>query len=410
MLSSQTALFLMALLLLAVILEPLARKLKIPFSIVLILLGFAGSEIITKQFGLDTGIRWDNFQFLILQVFLPVVIFQGALKLDVRLIFKDIIPLILLALPLMLIAVAVIACILYYGIGYPRMFPWQSAILAGALLSATDPSSVIEMLKRFKAPGRLATLLEGESLFNDAIAVVLFMLLVSMQFDTAALQSWQTVGISFANVFSGGILVGVLCSIVVYFLTRFIQGPFFYTLITIVAVYSSFIIAGDILGCSGVMAVLTLGLLLNEMPGSDKRAESVYFTETLWQFLSLMVDRLIYILAGLSITLSMFKEQWLAMILGIVAVLLARALIILLLLPLCCAILRVKRIPLPQLFILNWGRLRGTVTLALALSLPLSLDSWFTLQSIAYGVVLFTLFVQLTSMPILVKRLPAAEE
>ncbi len=110
MLSLQTALFLMALLLLAVILEPLARKLKTPFSMVLILPGFAGSEIITKQFGLDTGTRRDNFQFFIRQVFSPVVIFQGALKLDVRLIFKDIIPLILLALPLMLIAVAVIAC------------------------------------------------------------------------------------------------------------------------------------------------------------------------------------------------------------------------------------------------------------------------------------------------------------
>jgi CPA1 family monovalent cation:H+ antiporter len=106
-----------------VILEPLAKKLTITFSIVLILLGFTGSEIVTKIFEIDTGIRWDNFQFIILHLFLPILIFQAALKLNIRDILQEVVPLILLVLPLMLVAVVITAAVLFYGIGYPLIFP-----------------------------------------------------------------------------------------------------------------------------------------------------------------------------------------------------------------------------------------------------------------------------------------------
>ena len=131
MLTSVSVLFFISLLFLAVILEPLAVKLRILFSIVLILLGFTGSEIVIHAFAIDTGIRWDNFQIIILKIFLPVIIFQAALRLDIRAIIKDLIPLLLLALPLMLLATSITAAILYYGIGYPQAFPWYTAIMAG---------------------------------------------------------------------------------------------------------------------------------------------------------------------------------------------------------------------------------------------------------------------------------------
>ena len=111
----------------------------------------------------------------------------------------------MLALPLMLLAVFITAAILYYGIGYPNVFPWHTAILAGALLSATDPSSVVSVLKSSGAPERLITLLESESLFNDASAVVLFMLLVSMTVDSSLADSWQSTAFAFAKVFCGGV-------------------------------------------------------------------------------------------------------------------------------------------------------------------------------------------------------------
>ncbi|MFT5132623.1 MAG: CPA1 family monovalent cation:H+ antiporter [Gammaproteobacteria bacterium] len=410
MLTSTSVLFFIGLLLTTVILEPLAKKLRIPFSIVLILLGFASSEIVVKLFSVDTGIRWDNFQIIILKIFLPVIIFQAALKLDIRAIYRDFIPLIFLALPLMLVAVSITAAVLYYGIGYPQVFPWHTAILAGALLSATDPSSVVSILKQTKAPERLITLLESESLFNDASAVVLFSLLVSMTLLNPGVADWQSTALTFAKVFSGGIIVGVAASAVVYLLIRFIDGEHVYALTSLIAAYGAYIIAGDVLSCSGVMAVLTTGLIINELPNIDKKIESVRFTETLWQFAAQVIDRLIYLLAGITITVTMFKEQWLAMILGILAVIIARAFIILLLLPLICYILRLNRFPAKHLLVLNWGGVRGTVTLALALSLPFTLDTWFTLQSIAYGVVLFSVFFQTGSMNFLVRKLKLEAE
>jgi len=410
MLTSASVLFFIGMLFLAVILEPLAKKLRIPFSIVLILLGFGASETVIHVFSIDTGIRWDNFQIIILKIFLPVIIFQAALRLDIRAIYKDILPLIMLALPLMLLAVFITAVILFYGIGYPNVFPWHTAILAGALLSATDPSSVVSVLKLSGAPERLITLLESESLFNDATAVVLFTLLVSMTVDTSLADSWQSTALVFAKVFCGGVLVGVLTSAVVYLVIKFIPGEYVHALVTLIAVYSAFIIAGDRLGCSGVMAVLTTGLIISELPTIDKKIEPVRFTDMFWQFAAQVIDRLIYLLAGVTITIGMFTEQWLAMILGVVAVLIARAVIIMILLPLICFVFRSEKFPASHLLILNWGGVRGTVTMALALSLPLTLDAWFTLQSIAYGVVLFTVFVQVWTMTPLVKRLKLSEK
>ncbi len=405
MLSSNAVLFFMGLLLIAVILEPLAERIRIPFSIVLILLGFFGSELAIGLFSIDTGIRWGNFQTIILHIFLPVIIFQAALKLDLRAIYEDIIPIVFLALPLKLVAVVVTATILYYGIGYPNVFPWQTALLAGALLSATDPSSVVSVLKQTRAPQRLSTLLESESLFNDATAVVLFTLLISMTLNTTGDDGWQAMGMAFASVFSGGVLVGIVISVVAYLLLKFIKGEHVYALVTLLAAYSAYIIAGDVLDFSGVMAILTAGLIINKLPEIDKEFEKVGFTDSLWQFTAQLVNKLIYLLAGLSITIIMFTEQWLAMILGIVAVLVARAFIVVFLLPLFCFIVGSKNIPMKHLAVLHWGGVRGTVTMALALSLPFSVETWFTLQSIAYGVVIFTLFVQTGSMSFLVRKL-----
>ena len=101
----------------------------------------------------------------------------------------------------------------------------------------------------------------------------------------------------------------------------------------------------------------------------------------------------------------MFTNQWLAMLIGIAACIVARMLIIFGSFPLFNLVSVANPIPMKQQLVLTWGGVRGTITLALALSLPLSLDYWYTIQSIAYGVVLFTLFVQTTTMIPLIKKL-----
>ena len=126
MLTSPTALFLMMLLLVAAVVEPLAKKLPVPFSVVLVIIGFMGSVLFVISRGVDTGIRWDNFGTIIFYFVLPIVIFQAALEIDLKLLWKNIVPIGLLALPLMLVSAVVIAACVYRGIDHAVCFPWIS--------------------------------------------------------------------------------------------------------------------------------------------------------------------------------------------------------------------------------------------------------------------------------------------
>ncbi len=405
MLSSQAVLFFVALLFLSIALEPLAEKLRVPNCILFIVLGFSSSELLTRVFSFDTGVRWQSFQFVILHVFLPILIFQSALKLDLRAVIKDFVPLFLLSLPLMLIAVLITAAILFHAIGFPDFFSWHTALISGALLSATDPSSAVQVLKQVKAPKRLITLLESESLINDATAVVLFTFLISATTIFGENDKWQSVGVSFIQVFCGGIAIGVLtglsgCLILSRFKTEFATST-----VSILIAYGAYILASDILQFSGVMAVLSAALTLSKMPRLDGQPRVDDFTQCFWKFAAQLTDKMVYLLAGISISLLMFREQWLTMLLAVVAVLIARSFITLILLPLICRLFPIPQIPIKQLLILNWGGARGTVTMALALSLPVSLDAWFSVQSAAYGVILFTLFFQSSSVKYLTEKL-----
>jgi len=163
MLSANTFLFFIVLLLVATMLEPLVDKIRMPFSIVLVLIGFIGSEITIGLFDIDTGIRWDNFKTIIFYVILPVLIFQSAIEINLRALLKNLAPILIMALPLMVLSTLITAAGLYAGIDHATGFPWIAALITGALLSATDPASVISLLKRANTPERLRILLEGES-------------------------------------------------------------------------------------------------------------------------------------------------------------------------------------------------------------------------------------------------------
>jgi CPA1 family monovalent cation:H+ antiporter len=197
------------LLLIAVVIEPLVDRFRIPFSAVLVLLGFGASELFISVGG-DTGLRWQLFHDLVFFVFLPVLIFEAAFNIDVRELRRNFVLILSLALPLMLLSAGVTAALLYYGIGHPSGFPWIAALLAGALLSATDPVAVLALSKRVGAPERLRTIIDGESLFNDATAIVLFTILVALatgERETANLG--ESAG-TFLTIFFGGALAGTV--------------------------------------------------------------------------------------------------------------------------------------------------------------------------------------------------------
>lgn len=177
-------------------------------------------------------------------------------------------------------------------------------------------------------------------------------------------------------------------------------------LITLVCAYTCFVLADSLLGWSGVMAVLACGLVLGEWCRREPDGDGAGFVPDLWAFAGYIAGALLFLLSGVTITIAMFREQWLAMLIAIVAVLLSRIVSVmggLSLLRLGCG-----RAPITcrEQWLVAVGGTRGVVTLALALSLPLELDYWFTVKSMAYGVVLFTLSVQ-TALLALALRRPA---
>lgn len=400
MLSANTILFFIALLLIASLAQPFANKIRLPFSIVLVLIGFLGSEFTTNILNIDTGVRWYNFKNIIFYVLLPILIFQAAIEINIRLLWKNLIPISIMALPLMVLSAVVTAAALYYAINHPVGFPWIVALITGALLSATDPAAVLALLKQAGAPERLRILLEGESLFNDATAIVLFSILIAFA-NNHELIGGNEVLLRFAEVFFGGLVTGTVIGVITFFLTKIVNKAETFLLFSIASAYIAFIVTEDILHFSGVIAVLSCGITIGSLC-TDRFQENT-FVSKVWQLLGNFTESMIFLLAGVTITLSMFVDQWLAILIGIAAVILSRTVMIMGTFPLISLIPGVEPVSFKHQKILVWGGIRGTITLALALSLPLTLDSWYTIQSIAYGVVIFTLFVQTMTMPKLLK-------
>ena len=210
-------------LLLAVIAEPIARLLHIPFGALLVVIGFAGSELLTAN-GIDTGLRWQQFNFLILHVFVPILVFESAFNMKVRVLLKNLTPVLLLAIPLMIVAASVTAAGVFFGLNHPAGFPWLAALLCGVILSATDPVAVVALFKQLGAPDDLTALLEGESLFNDATALVMFTLLVATVTSGAELRL-TAAALTFATTFFGGVVAGCLCGICGAGLYKFFNTP-----------------------------------------------------------------------------------------------------------------------------------------------------------------------------------------
>ncbi|TAA47021.1 cation:proton antiporter [Corallincola spongiicola] len=389
--------------------EPVAQWLRLPHTLLLVFIGFIGSELVLLA-GYDTGLRADTFQHLVVFVFLPILIFEAAFAINAQALIRLLLPIMSLAIIGVLLTTAVIGAALYYAIGHPQGFPWSSALLAGVLLAATDPVAVVTQLKSLGAPERLAIMLEGESLFNDATAIVLFSVLLLIASGGSQMNASDAL-LEFLRVFLGGAAIGAVIGLVgVWIMHKLISFPQRAQL-TLLLAYGSFSAAEIWWHVSGVMAVLICGLLVGNL--SQRQTEGASFRtqqpslherlHQLWGLLGYLANGLLFLLMGITITLNMFTERYLAMMIGIFAILLARGLSI----PFSLAIARLIRGPkitLQEQRIMHWGGLRGAITLVLALSLPTSIEGWWTIQSIAYGVVIFTLLVQAPSMPWLLRK------
>nr|WP_255775597.1 sodium:proton antiporter [Microbulbifer sediminum] len=362
----------------------------------------------------DTGIRADNLQQLVFFVILPVLIFEAAWRIEPEVLKRWLGPILLLATLGVVITALLTGVLLYYGIGHPG-FPWAAAFLTGATLAATDPVAVIKRLRQTDAGEELLTLVEGESLFNDAAAIVLFSLVLGMAshsvMEGAAvtgepLAGFGAVALYFAVIFLGGLALGLVCGLVTAIVVLFLRSAGAGLVTLVLSAFGTFYLAEHVAHVSGILAVMICAIVARTCL---REQESTYLADAAptWEWLALLFSALIFVIMGLVITPVMFTEYWLAMLIAIAAAVGARALAIFLVAPLSGFV--GPPIPKPWRVLLSWGGLRGVIALALVLSLPTELPYWYVVQSMVFGVVLFSLLLQGTTSSFLIRKMAEAD-
>jgi len=377
------------LLLIAAIVVMVARRLKIPYTVGLMLAGIALALLplypeieLTKE--------------LIFTIFLPPLIYEAAIYIKWEELRRDLPVILIFATVGVLLSAGVTAA----GMHYLAQWQWQSAILFGVLIAATDPVSVIATFKEAGVHGRLRLLVEAESLFNDSAAAVAFSIALAFALggNITIFGTLQAIVITIA----GGILCGVLVGAGVLLLAGRTDDHLVEIMLTTIAAYGSFLLA-ERFHVSGVLASLVAGLLTGNIGAlgsiTDKGRDAV---ESFWEFIAFVVNSLIFMLIGIREAHQDFTNFAVPITIAIIIVLVGRAVTIY---PLSVLFSRspLQLKPSHQ-HILFWGGLRGALALALALGLPSEIPQREAIVTVAFGVVALSIFTQgLTMVPLLRK-------
>ena len=275
------------------------------------------------------------------------------------------------------------------------------ALTFGALIAATDPVAVVSLFRMLGVPKRLAVLVEGESLLNDGTALVLFnMMLVIVatgKFNLAVSA------LDFVRISVGGIVVGLVLGWAISRLIARVDDYLIETTLTTVLAFGSYLIAEQ-LHFSGVLAVVAAGLINGNLgpQGMSPTTRIVLFN--FWEYVAFLANSLVFLLIGLEVDIPALLHAWRPIVWAIGAVILARVIVVYGLSLLTRRL--AEPVSLRWQHVLTWGGLRGALSLALALSLPASFGAdRALLRTMAFGVVLFTLLVQATTMKPLIRRL-----
>jgi CPA1 family monovalent cation:H+ antiporter len=384
----------------------LAKLTRIDKTICCLGSGFVAG-LLVAPLGFDTGIRAGMVQDLVFYLFLPPLIFQAAWHISPNMLRRWAIPIVIFSTMGVAMSVVVSGVLIYLGINHPG-FPWIAALLTATMLAATDPVSVVNLLRTEKAPEDVAMLVEGESLFNDAVAVLLFTVILSL----ALSNNSETPEIQIISVLAfhilGGILAGITFGLIVAILVLFLKSSVIANLLLVVSAFGGFYIAQEFLGVPGIITVAITALVTRSaLRNFEKRF--LQDTENTWDWLGDTFIALIFVLMGIVIVPSMFIDQWLAILIAIVAALFGRAATVYICAPLSSLLMRHRSIPANWNPLLVWGGIRGAIAIALVLSLPLQLEYWYTVQSMVFGVVLFNLLIQGTTCRPFIRRLRKIE-
>ena len=409
------------------LLPPLATRLNVPYTVLLAVVGttlgvFIRFSHLFDQFGMvgdffrvlgEIHLSAEAFQVM----FLPALLFEAALSLDVRRLLEDIAPILMLAVVAVLVSTVAVG----YAVAPFTDVPLVGCLMLGSILATTDPTAVIGIFRDLGAPRRLSLLVAGESLLNDAAAIVLFSLLLAM---LTGEQEPSVIGaaLGFLKSFFGALVVGygmgrLFCHIVPWLKDL----PLSEVSLTVAFAYLTYILADHYLGFSGVVAVVVNALVVGSLGRTRISPATWGDLQLTWGQLGFWASSMIFLLAAMLVpqNLSMVGVKD-GLLLGVVmvAALAARAAVLFVLLPLLSWLKLAQHISLRHGTVILWGGLRGALSLTLSLAVTESPDVDPYIQHfvavLAPGYVLLTLFLHGTTLRWLIHllrldRLPPAE-
>ena len=392
----QTIELLVALLGLAALVVMAARAIRLPDTVALVLAGLIVGGLASRAGAAPIEVSHE----LVLVVLLPGLVFEAAYRLDLTVLRRWATGLALLAVPGVIVSAAIVAAALSLGAGLPL----ELAFVAGAIVSATDPAAVVATFKRIPVPVPLATLVDGESLLNDGTGLVLFTIALAI---VAAPVGPVDAGVSFvgAIVLSGAI--GLALGLLAAGLVRLVDDALLELLISVVLAYGSYLVA-DRLDLSGVLATVTAAVVLGNVGGRVLTPGGADAIDTVWAFIAYLLTVAVFLLVGMAIPPGRLLDSAVPIAWAIAGALVGRAVIVYGLLGLLGRAAPLPgladRIPAGWLHVLNWSGLRGAVAVAMALSIPADVPQRAVIQDVTFGMVLFTLLVQGTTVGRLVAR------
>jgi CPA1 family monovalent cation:H+ antiporter len=287
------------------------------------------------------------------------------------------------------------------AMGIDQEFTLAIGLVFGALVAATDPVAVVALFKQLRAPGRLTTILEAESLLNDGTAILFLMLILA--FVSGAATTPGEIAGDFLLMTGGGILIGIAVGLSASQITKRVDDPMIEITLTVIAAYGSFVLS-DQIGASGALSTVTAGVICGSygrrVGMSDATKTAIH---SFWEYLSFALNSIVFLLIGFEVAYGNLAAAWREVLIAYVAALIARAAVIAAVTGLVAR--TAERIPARWSMVLTWGGLRGALSMVLALGLAPEFAGRQMLVTMTFGVVVISLVLQGLTMPLLLRAL-----